>query len=171
VIAVDVFRKALRRIASQKGDFTLFALFRRANGIGEWDLVVSAPWLQKSRYQAVSELVDLLSKSIGRKSLVELARVEPIPTKDPNLKSLLAEFPDDGEPERRIRNIDLFGLEMEEAIILRAKRSRSKKPAPQALQARRRRFVRLTPLSHRSRREMAPRNSSSRPICTSMRSQ
>jgi hypothetical protein len=154
VIAVDVFRKAMRRIASQKGDFTLFALFRRANGIGEWDLVVSAPWLQKSRYQAVSELVDLLSKSIGRKSLVELARVEPIPTKDPNLKSLLAEFPDDGEPERRIRNIDLF-----------------EKARPPGAAARRRRFVRLTPLSHRSRREMAPRNSSSRSICIPTRSQ
>jgi hypothetical protein len=135
VIAVDVFRKAMHYMVSQKGDVTLYALFKRANGVGNWDLVVSAPWLAKSRYQATSELVDLLVKSIGRKSLVELARVEPIPVNDPNLKSLLAEFPvDDGEPERRMRNIDLFGLEMDEAIILRAKRPRSKKPATRALQ-------------------------------------
>jgi len=131
VIAIDTFRKAMQRIASQKGDFTLYALFKRANGVGNWDLVVSASWLPKSRYQAISEIVDLLAKSIGRKSLVELARVERIPTNDPNLKSLLAEFPvGDGEPERRMRNIDLFGLEMDEAIILRAKRPRSKKSSP-----------------------------------------
>jgi hypothetical protein len=135
VIAVDVFRKAMHYIVSQKGDLTLYALFKRANGVGNWDLVVSAPWLAKSRYEAASELVDLLVKSIGRKSVVGLARVEPIPTSDSNLKSLLAEFPvGDGEPERRMRNIELFGLEMEEAIILRAKRPVAKKPARRVLQ-------------------------------------
>ena len=135
MIAVDVFRKAMHYIVSQKGDLTLYALFKRANGVGNWDLVVSAPWLAKSRYEAASELVDLLVKSIGRKSVVGLARVEPIPTSDSNLKSLLAEFPvGDGEPERRMRNIELFGLEMEEAIILRAKRPVAKKPARRVLQ-------------------------------------
>ena len=79
--------------------------------------------------------MDLLVKSIGRKAFVELARVEPIPTNDPNLKSLLAEFPvDDGEPERRMRNIDLFGLQMDEAIILRAEQPARKKPARRVLQ-------------------------------------
>lgn len=135
VITVDTFRKAMNRIASQKGDFILYALFKRANGIGEWDLAVSAPWLPRSRYEAATELVDLLIKSIGRKSFVELAGVEPIPTNDPNLKSLLAEFPvGDGEPERRMRNIELFGLDMQEAIILRAKRPVTKKPARRVLQ-------------------------------------
>jgi hypothetical protein len=135
VIAIDAFRKAMNRIASQKGDFTLYALFKRANGVGNWDLVVCAPWLAKSRYQATSELVDLLVKAIGRKSFVELARVEPIRVDDPNLKSLLAEFPvGDGDPERRMRNIELFGLEMEQAIILRAKRPVTKKPARRVLQ-------------------------------------
>ena len=135
MIAVDVFRKAMHYIVSQKGDVALYALFKRANGVGNWDLAVSAPWLPKTRYQAASELVDLLAKSIGRKSLVELARVEPIPGNDPNLKSILADFPvDEGEPERRMQNVDLFGLEMEEAIILRAKRPAPKKPARRVLQ-------------------------------------
>jgi hypothetical protein len=51
VIAIGAFRKAMNLIASQKGDFTLYALFKRANGVGNWDLVVSAPWLARSRYQ------------------------------------------------------------------------------------------------------------------------
>lgn len=95
---------------------------------------MSAPWRAKSRYQATSELVDLLVKSIGRKAFVGLARVGPIPTNDPNLKSILAEFPvDDGEPERRMRNVELFGLEMEEAIILRAKHPATKKSSRREL--------------------------------------
>jgi hypothetical protein len=135
VITVNVFRKAMDYIVSQKGDLTLYALFKRANGVGNWDLAVSAPWLPKTRYEAASVIVDLVVKSIGRKSLVGLARVEPIPVNDPNLKSLLAEFPvDDGEPELRMRNVELFGLEMDEAIILRAKRPARRKAARRILQ-------------------------------------
>lgn len=133
MIAIDPFRKAMHRIASRKGDFTLFALFRRANGLGRWDLVVSAPWLEKGKSKAFGELVDLLAKSIDKGSFLQLARVEPIPGNNPTLKSILADFPvDDGE--RRLRNADLFGLEIAEAIILRAKRPGPKKAARRELQ-------------------------------------
>jgi len=125
----------MRQIASPKGDFTLFALFRRANALGKWDLVVSAPWLEQTQYKATREIVDLLAKSIGRKSFVEFARVEVIPGNNPTLKSILADFPvDDGQPERRLQRNDLFGLEMEEAIILRAKRPVPKKKPRRVLQ-------------------------------------
>jgi hypothetical protein len=110
-------------------------LFRRADGLGRWDLVVSAPWLERGKYKALAELVDLLSKSIGRTPFVELARVETIPRKNATLKSILTDFPvDDREHERRLRCNELFGLEMEEAIILRAKRPSPNKPARRVLQ-------------------------------------
>jgi hypothetical protein len=48
VIPTGVLRKAMHEIAAKKGDFTLFALFKRADGLGRWDLVVSAPWLEGS---------------------------------------------------------------------------------------------------------------------------
>ena len=133
MIAIDALRRAMHQIASQKGDFTLFALFRRANGLGRWDLVVSAPWLESGNLKVRGELVDLLAKSIGRKSLVEFARVEPIPSNNPTVKFILANIPvDDGE--RRIQSTDLFDLQIEEAIILRAKRPVPKKPARRVLQ-------------------------------------
>jgi hypothetical protein len=133
MIAIEPFRKAMHRIASQKGDFTLFALFRRANGLGRWDLVVSAPWLEKGKSKAFSELVDLLAKSIDKRSFLQLARVEPIPSNNPTVKFILANIPvDDGE--RRIQSTDLFDLQIDEAIILRAKRPQSKKPTARALQ-------------------------------------
>jgi hypothetical protein len=133
MIAIDALRRAMHQIASQKGDFTLFALFRRANGLGRWDLVVSAPWLESGNLKVRGKLVDLLAKSIGRKSLVEFARVEPIPSNNPTVKFILANIPvDDGE--RRIQSTDLFDLQIEEAIILRAKRPVPKKPARRVLQ-------------------------------------
>ncbi|MBZ5617875.1 MAG: hypothetical protein LAQ69_03950 [Acidobacteriia bacterium] len=130
MITTNALRKAMRDIAAKKGDFTLFALFKRANGIGKWDIVVSAPWLDGS-LKTSRELVDLLAKSIGRKSLPQFARVETVLGHDPTVKFILKTFPiEDGE--RRIGSNDLFGLEMEDAIILRAKRPESKKPARKA---------------------------------------
>src|ERR1035438_8521788 len=49
-------RRAMHEIAKRKGDFTLFALFMpadaplmQAGDPGTWDLVVSAPWLERGR--------------------------------------------------------------------------------------------------------------------------
>jgi hypothetical protein len=132
VVATSALRKAMHEIAAKKGDFTLFALFRRANGLGDWDLVVSAPWLDSDTLKVLSELTELLAKSIGRVALAQLARVEIIPSNNETLKYILKNMPvDDGE--HHIQNTELFGLEMEEGIILRAKRPGPKKPRVKGL--------------------------------------
>jgi hypothetical protein len=132
VIATDVLRKAMQEIAARKGDFTLFALFRRADAPGTWDLIVSAPWLRRGKIKALGELVDLLARSMGRESLFQFSRVETVPSDNRTVKFILDNFPvDDGE--RRIQNTNLFGLEIEEAIILRSKRPSSNKPVRKAL--------------------------------------
>lgn len=125
------YRKAMLDIAAKKGDFTLFALFMRASGVGKWDLYVSAPWLD-DRLETTRKLVDLVVKSIGRKSLLELAGVKTVFPHDPTVKFIIKNFPvEDGE--RRLESPqELFGLEMAEGIILRAKQPERKKPARKA---------------------------------------
>ena len=130
VIPINGLRKAMHEITAKKGDFTLFALFRRANGLGGWDLVVAAPWLEAGRLKAIGEVIDLVTKSIGR-WLQHLARVEVVPSDDPTVKLLASTPVEDGE--RRLVNTDLFGLQIEEAIILRAKRLGPKKASGEAL--------------------------------------
>lgn len=129
VIATSVLQKAMREIAAKRGDLTLFALFKRANApFGNWDLVVSAPWLERDRYKATTEVVNLLVDTIGRKSLTQLARVEVIRDDNPGLEFVLANFPvDDGE--LRLRDTELFGLDMDEGIIFRARRPAARKRA------------------------------------------
>jgi hypothetical protein len=134
VIATNALRDAMHDIAAQKGDFTLFALFRRADALGTWDLVVSAPWIESGKLKATSEFVNLLAESIGTESLKQFARVQTVSEDSPAVKFLLANLPvDDGE-FRLKSNTDLFGLEIEEAIIFRAKRPNAKKPAGKSLQ-------------------------------------
>src|ERR1035438_3452726 len=97
-IPTKQFRKAMREIAAKKGDFTLFALFQRANGLGNWDLVVAAPWLKVGGYRDISKVVEGLVESIGRKPLRYLAQVAVVPEKQAAVKSILASLPvEDGE--------------------------------------------------------------------------
>jgi hypothetical protein len=122
MIPISRLRKAMRDIAAKKGEFTLFGLFMRADAPGTWDLVVSAPWLEKGKLKALSEFIALLSESIGEHSLRQLARVVTIDSHDPQLKAITSDLAvDDGE--LRVQSTDLFGLNIEDAIILRAKRA------------------------------------------------
>jgi hypothetical protein len=121
VIANARLRKAMRAIARKKGDFTLFAIVRRSDAFGCWDLVVSAPWLGEGTLKATRELVRLLSDSIGKSSLPKFARVVTLKADHPMVKFMLDNFAvDDGE--RRMPRTDVFGPHIEEGIVIRAKR-------------------------------------------------
>ena len=128
MIAVSSLGKAMHEMVAQKGDFTLFALLRRDEPLyGLWDLVVSAPWLNSDTLAATREVADHLAKSIGTKGLQQLARVVVIGDDNPTVKFFLKNVPvDDGE--RRIQKTDLFGLQIEEGIIFRAKRPERVRP-------------------------------------------
>lgn len=132
MLPTSVLRKAMHEIAAKKGDFTLFTLFLRADAPGTWDLVVSAPWLESGKLKATSELVELLSESIGTESLQQFSRVATVDRDNSAVKFILANLPvDDGE--LRVRSTDLFGLQIEEAVIFRAKRPDPNKPVNKAL--------------------------------------
>ena len=133
MIATSALRDAMHDIAAKKGDFTLFAFFRRADAPGTWDLVVSAPWLESGKLKTTSEFVTLLADSIGTESLKQFARVQTVSADSPAVKFILANLPvDDGE--LRVQSTDLFGLQIDEAIIFRAKRPESRRNGRKALQ-------------------------------------
>ena len=121
MIATDRLRQAMRDIAKKKGDFTFFALFLRTDAPGTWDLVVAAPWLEKDTLKTLSEFTRLLTQSVGENTLQQLARVVTISELDPRLRDIVSKFPVDNGVEHSIQSTDLFGLDIEEAIILRAK--------------------------------------------------
>ena len=131
----------MHEIAERKGAFTLFGLFLRANApmlrIDEpdtWDLVVSAPWLDMGTSDSLGELIELVRKSLGTRVLAKLAKFQIIPGDDPGLKSVLRRFAvEDGE--LLIKNEELFGLEIERAILFRAWPPARVKKAPRRKRA------------------------------------
>lgn len=121
MISNSSLRKAMRDIAKKKGEFTLFAKIRRSDAPGTWDLVVSAPWLEDGKLKATSELVELLSDSVGEAALHEFSRIATVGAEHPTVKFILQAFSvDDGE--LRVQSTDLFGLHIDEAVVFRAKK-------------------------------------------------
>ena len=112
-------RQAMHAISAKKGDFTFFGVFLRAEGIGSWDLVVSAPWLEAGKLRALEEFVRLLSNEIGKESFREFSQVATLKLGDPGLETVLTQFKvRDGE--EHVGRTRLFGLEIEEGIIFRS---------------------------------------------------
>jgi len=126
MINTDVLREAMDGIAAKKGDFTLFALIMRADAPGTWDLVVSAPWLEGRKLRATSELVQLLAQSIGEKSLRQFSRVATVDSAAAIVKFIRQNLPvERGQGVLRVQSSDLAGLQIQEAIIFRAKKPKA----------------------------------------------
>jgi hypothetical protein len=129
MINTNVLRKAMDGIAAKKGEFTLFALLMRADAPGTWDLVVSASWLESGNLKATREFVRLLAQSMGEESLHQFSRVVALDSNDAPARFILENLPVEDD-ELRVQSTDLLGLQIQEAIILRAKKPR---PSPAAL--------------------------------------
>lgn len=115
-------RQAMREIAAERGAFTLFGIFVRPHPAGACDLVVSAPWLQSDKLAAVAELARLVSAHGGADALTRLASIQTVDDQSPAVEAVLAAVDvDDGEV--RIHHPDFFGIDIEEAVIMRARRA------------------------------------------------
>jgi hypothetical protein len=122
MISTKKLRKAMQDIAAKKGDFALFGLFMRAEAPGTWDLVVSAQWLEQGNLKALEEFTDLLSKEIGEQSLRDFSRIVTLKPSDPAVAAVVSAFSIDNG-ELRVQRSNIFGLDIEDAIIMRAKKA------------------------------------------------
>ena len=113
-------RHAMAAIAEKKGDFALFGVFMRADAPGRWDLVVAAPWLEVGQLKAVNELVELLEDQLGERDVRQFAQIVTLKSSSPEIRAELSNLNVTGS-EQRFYNTNLFGADVEEAVILRAK--------------------------------------------------
>jgi hypothetical protein len=122
LIPTAQYRQAMRNIAAEKGDFVLFGIFKRAICTQRWDLVVAAPWLEAGTLESFETLRRLVSQEFpaGTIGLPWVGRVVTLDPKDPGVVELASTYSlDDGEI--RVPHSYIFDMEMDGAIILRAK--------------------------------------------------
>lgn len=117
----EKLRQLMREVAAERGEFTLFGLFLRAEAPDKWDLVVAAPWLEEGKLKALGEFVEKLSAAIGEQQLLSLSRVITVKHDDPSLEAILRAVEDD-DSDVELSDCDFFGLRIDHAYIFRAKR-------------------------------------------------
>ena len=116
-VVVEKLLKVERQIAGERGPFSLFALFLREDAQDKWDLVASAPWLEKNKQEAFAFLADQIRSSLAPDELLTLSRIVLVEHNDPALdaihNALKAEH---GIIE--VKDSSFFGLDIKHAYII-----------------------------------------------------
>jgi len=75
-------------IASEKGEFSLFALFLREDTDDKWDLLASAPWLEADKRESLEYLVNQLRARLDTQELLSLSRIVLLEKGNPVLEAI-----------------------------------------------------------------------------------
>jgi len=127
MIPISELQSLMKKIEARKGRFILFGLLLREDSPGAWDLVVAAPRLERGKLKALGEFVQELTKTFGQSQVLSFSQIVTLNHKHPALRAILQDVgPVRHLVERRGQN--LFGLPVEHAYILRARRLAAQQP-------------------------------------------
>ena len=104
-------------LAHQKGDFKLFALFLRDGSPGRWDVLVSAPWIDADKQQALKIITEQLTTRLNKDELISLSRVVIIKQDNEGLSAVYQFLPAENEIAE-IYDKNFFGLDIKQAFLI-----------------------------------------------------
>lgn len=106
-----------QQISAEKGSFLLFALFLREDAPNLWDLLVSAPWIEADKGQALRYIVPKLKAVASKEELGKLSRVAIIEKGQPALSAIQMAFHvEHGLVE--VQSSVFFSLQIKHAYII-----------------------------------------------------
>ena len=121
-----------RDIASEKGEFSLYALFLREDADDKWDLLASAPWLEANKRESLDYLVNQLRSRLDTPELLSLSRIVLFEKGNPALEAIHKRIKvRHGMVE--VRDSISFGVPIKHAYIITSEREnspRSRTPQP-----------------------------------------
>ncbi|MBT9099505.1 hypothetical protein KFZ76_17560 [Methylovulum psychrotolerans] len=110
-----------QELATEHGNFTLFALFLRENSPGLWDVIVSAPWIDEDREAGLNEVVAKVNSRLEKEELLMLSRIVIVEHNHPELEELnRSGFATSSNP---IRNENLLGQDIKQAFFIPLKQA------------------------------------------------
>jgi hypothetical protein len=77
-----------RDIASEKGEFSLFALFLREDADNKWDFLASAPWLEANNRESLDYLANQLRARLDTQELLSLSMIVLLEQDNPVLEAI-----------------------------------------------------------------------------------
>ena len=113
-----------RDIASEKDEFSLFALFLREDADDKWDLLASAPWLEANNRKSLDYLVNQLRSRLDTQELLSLSMIVVLEKGNPVLEAIHKAI-----KVRRgmaeVRDSISFGVPIKHAYIITSARENS----------------------------------------------
>ena len=117
---VDKFVEIEREIASEKGDFVLFALLEREERPGRWDVVAAAPWLGEDKRPALDYIIRKIDRNLSREERETLSRVVLLDPSDAFVVTVNRDFRvADGAP-KEVARMTLADVYVTEGYILKS---------------------------------------------------
>jgi hypothetical protein len=77
-----------QEISGEKGDFSLFGLFLRTEAQDRWDVLVSAPWLEKDKRKGLDYLTERLRAKLDPDELLSISRIVILERGNPVLDAI-----------------------------------------------------------------------------------
>jgi hypothetical protein len=119
---IDKMISIEKTVSSEKGEFSLFALFLREDAEDKWDIVVSSSWLEKNKKKEIEYLANQLKASLDPDELLSISRIVIIEKGNPALDAIhRAIMTEHNNVE--IKDSNFFGLQIKHAYIITSKKS------------------------------------------------
>ena len=77
-----------QEISGEKGEFSLFGLFLRTDTQDRWDLLVSAPWLEKDKKKGLDYLAGRVHSQLDPEELLSISRIVILEQGNPVLEAI-----------------------------------------------------------------------------------
>ena len=113
----EKLRDLEQKIAEEKGNFLLFALFLREDAPDVWDLLVSASWIAKNKSDSLKYIAEKANEFLTPDEILKLSRIVIIEQDNPGLVALQRTMTvEHGMAE--IKDSTLFGLQIKHAYLI-----------------------------------------------------
>lgn len=118
---VEKIKEIEHDVSSEKGDFSLFALFLREDAEDSWDLLIAAPWIEKNKAESLKYIAKKVQEKLSPDEIIKISRIVIIDEKNPALSAIHnAMHVEHGLAE--IKDSVFFGLPIKHAFLITSKR-------------------------------------------------
>lgn len=105
-----------KEISTEKGEFALFALFRRDDATDKYDLLVSAPWIEADQKQSLEYLAKKVQSRLDQDQFESLSRIVLLDKGNPVLEAIRKSV-QTKHSAHEVQNTNFSGVQITQACI------------------------------------------------------
>ncbi|NBC17905.1 MAG: hypothetical protein GVY18_11395 [Bacteroidetes bacterium] len=123
---IEKLKRVEQEIALERGSFVLFGLFKQAEGSGNWDVVVAAPWIDPESEDVTRYIFGKLADLLSEDEAVSIRGVFTLGPEEAFVREVVNNYPTNKEgnaPRKQIQHFreqNIAGVDIEVAYVITA---------------------------------------------------